>query len=96
MTPRALTHLVPILGWLRTYDRRWLRLDVSAGLTTAAVVVPKAMAYATVAGLPIQVGLYTALLPAFVYVLLGTSRAAVSSCSRATSSWGSSASRRTA
>ena len=42
--------------------------------TAAAVVIPKAMAYATIAGLPVQVGLYTALVPAVIYALLGTSR----------------------
>ena len=52
----------------------WLRADVVAGLTTAAVVIPKAMAYATVAGLPVQVGIYTAFLPMLIYALLGTSR----------------------
>jgi len=46
-----------------------------AGLTTAAVVIPKAMAYATVAGLPVQIGLYTALVPLVIYAALGTSRA---------------------
>ena len=51
-----------------------LRLDVVAGLTAAAVVLPKAMAYATVAGLPVAVGLYTAFLPMLIYALLGTSR----------------------
>jgi SulP family sulfate permease len=51
-----------------------LRLDVVAGLTAAAVVLPKAMAYATVAGLPIAVGLYTAFIPMVIYALLGTSR----------------------
>jgi high affinity sulfate transporter 1 len=51
-----------------------LRLDVVAGLTAAAVVLPKAMAYATVAGLPVAVGLYTALIPMILYALLGTSR----------------------
>ena len=51
-----------------------LRLDVVAGLTAAAVVLPKAMAYATVAGLPVAVGLYTAFIPMLVYALLGTSR----------------------
>src|SRR5512137_2375520 len=51
-----------------------LRLDVIAGLTAAAVVLPKAMAYATVAGLPVEIGLYTALVPMIVYALLGTSR----------------------
>ncbi|MDG2518618.1 SulP family inorganic anion transporter [Lysobacter soli] len=53
---------------------RPLRGDVVAGLTAAAVVIPKAMAYATIAGLPIEVGLYTAFVPMLVYVLLGTSR----------------------
>ena len=51
-----------------------LRFDVVAGLTAAAVVLPKAMAYATVAGLPVAVGLYTALVPMAVYALLGSSR----------------------
>src|SRR3954453_6525937 len=51
-----------------------LRFDVVAGLTASAVVLPKAMAYATVAGLPVSVGLYTALVPMAVYALLGTSR----------------------
>src|SRR5437868_5027389 len=50
------------------------RFDVIAGLTAAAVVLPKAMAYATVAGLPVSVGLYTAFVPMIVYALLGTSR----------------------
>ena len=51
-----------------------LRFDVVAGLTAAAVVLPKAMAYATVAGLPVEVGLYTAFIPMVVYALLGSSR----------------------
>jgi SulP family sulfate permease len=50
------------------------RADVLAGLTAAAVVAPKAMAYATIAGLPVQVGLYTAIVPMAVYAALGTSR----------------------
>ena len=48
-----------------------LRFDVVAGLTAAAVVLPKAMAYATVAGLPVAVGLYTAFVPSVIYGLLG-------------------------
>src|SRR6266850_6841786 len=51
-----------------------LRFDVVAGLTAAAVVLPKAMAFATVAGLPVAVGLYTAFVPMVVYAILGTSR----------------------
>jgi len=57
-----------------TFSLLRIRGDVVAGLTAAAVVLPKAMAYATVAGLPVAVGLYTALLPMAIYALLGTSR----------------------
>src|SRR3954452_3097735 len=53
---------------------RALRFDVVAGLVAAAVVLPKAMAYATVAGLPAAVGLYTAFIPMVIYALLGSSR----------------------
>jgi len=52
-----------------------LRADLVAGSTTAAVVIPKAMAYAAIAGLPLVVGLYTSLVLLVVYALLGTSRA---------------------
>ena len=51
-----------------------MRVDVIAGLTAAAVVLPKAMAYAAVAGLPVSVGLYTAFLPMIIYAFMGTSR----------------------
>jgi high affinity sulfate transporter 1 len=66
--------LVPALDWVPAYQRSWLRADIVAGLTTGAIVIPKAMAYATIAGLPLQVGLYTAFLPMVVYALLGSSR----------------------
>ncbi|MBK5967216.1 MULTISPECIES: SulP family inorganic anion transporter [Thiorhodovibrio] len=78
--------MIPSRGWLGNwlgaglltgpggYGRDGLRLDLIAGLTTAAVVIPKAMAYATIAGLPVQVGLYTALVPLVIYAILGTSR----------------------
>lgn len=69
-SPRRL----PILEWVAGYQKAWLQLDAIAGLTAAAVVIPKAMAYATIAGLPVQVGLYTALVPMVIYALLGTSR----------------------
>jgi high affinity sulfate transporter 1 len=51
-----------------------VRFDLIAGLVAAAVVLPKAMAYATVAGLPVEVGLYTAFVPMVIYALLGSSR----------------------
>src|SRR5262245_20588547 len=74
LTETTFRSRLPRPDWLRDYQMNWLRLDVVAGLTTAAVVIPKAMAYATIAGLPVQVGLYTAFLPMVIYALLGTSR----------------------
>jgi high affinity sulfate transporter 1 len=64
--------ILPI--WLTSYQKEWFRPDVVAGVTTAAVIIPKAMAYATIAGLPVQVGLYTAFLPMVIYAIVGTSR----------------------
>jgi high affinity sulfate transporter 1 len=72
--PAQVVRWVPALSWLGSYHREWLRFDLVAGLTTAAVVIPKAMAYAAIAGLPLEVGLYTALIPLVVYAVLGTSR----------------------
>lgn len=69
-----LARFVPALGWLSSYDRAWLRNDAVAGLTASAVVVPQAMAYGAIAGLPLVVGLYTALVPLVVYAAMGTSR----------------------
>jgi SulP family sulfate permease len=51
-----------------------VRSDLIAGLTSAAVVISKAMAYATIAGLPVQVGLDTVLVPMGIYAVMGTSR----------------------
>jgi len=70
----VLARLVPAMEWLPRYDRAWLPQDVVAGLTTAAVILPKAMAYGALAGLPVQAGLYTALVPTAVYAFLGSSR----------------------
>lgn len=64
----------PLPDWLLSYRRDWLRPDIVAGLTTGAVIIPMAMAYAMMAGLPVQVGLYTALVPTLIYALFGTSR----------------------
>src|SRR6476619_3705369 len=61
-------------GWLISSRTDWLRPDIVAGLTTGAVIIPKAMAYAMMAGLPVQVGLYTALVPMVIYAVLGASR----------------------
>ncbi len=60
-------------GLLSGYQKDWFRFDAVAGLTTAAVVIPQSMAYANIADLPVHAGLYVALVPMFVYALLGTS-----------------------
>ncbi|MBI5632800.1 MAG: SulP family inorganic anion transporter [Nitrospirae bacterium] len=74
MANSILTRYIPFLSWLPSYQKDWLRADVVAGLTAAAVVIPKAMAYAVIAGLPVEAGLYTALAAMLIYPLLGTSR----------------------
>jgi sulfate permease, SulP family len=66
--------LVPILGWVRTYDRSWLRGDLIAGVTVAALIVPKNLGYAGIAGIPLQNGLYAAAAGALLYGIFGTSR----------------------
>jgi SulP family sulfate permease len=65
---------LPAASWLRSYDRADLRPDLAAGITIAAMLVPQGMAYALLAGLPPEVGLYAATVPVLVYALLGTSR----------------------
>jgi sulfate permease, SulP family len=66
---------LPILRWLPAYRGEWLGGDLVAGVTSAAVVIPQAMAYASIAGLPVEFGLYVAFVPMLSYAVLGTSRA---------------------
>ena len=66
--------LVPIAGWIRAYDRRWLRGDLIAGVAVAALIVPKNLGYAGIAGIPLQNGLYAAAAGAILYAAFGTSR----------------------
>src|SRR3954447_18836192 len=78
MTPPStrtrLGSLVPMVGWLRTYERGWLRADLIAGVTVAALIVPKNLGYAGIAGIPLQNGLYAAAAGAILYAVFGTSR----------------------
>ena len=69
----SLGKIAPIFNWLPSYQKEWIRYDVVAGLTASAVGIPKAMAYAAIAGLPLGVGLYTSLVPLVVYSIMGTS-----------------------
>lgn len=66
--------LLPIVGQLRSYRRGWLRGDVIAGVTVAALIVPKNLGYAGIAGIPLQNGLYAAAAGAILYAVFGTSR----------------------
>ena len=74
MAATRLAQAVPALGWIPRYDRRWLAKDLVGGLAAGSVVVPQAMAYASIADLPAQIGLYTCMVPMVVYALLGGSR----------------------
>uniref|UniRef100_A0A8C0K878 Sodium-independent sulfate anion transporter n=1 Tax=Canis lupus dingo TaxID=286419 RepID=A0A8C0K878_CANLU len=65
---------LPILAWLPDYSVQWLKMDFIAGLSVGLTVIPQALAYAEVAGLPPQYGLYSAFMGCFVYFFLGTSR----------------------
>lgn len=72
---RTLSSVVPFLSWIRTYDRgNWLRPDVLAGVTVAAFSVPESMAYAGLAGLSPEHGLYASMIALLVYMFFGTSR----------------------
>lgn len=72
--PGLLQRYVPIVGWLPKYRRAWARADAVAGLSVWALLVPQSLAYATLAGVPVQYGLYTAFAALIAYPLFGTSR----------------------
>uniref|UniRef100_A0AAZ3NPF0 STAS domain-containing protein n=1 Tax=Oncorhynchus tshawytscha TaxID=74940 RepID=A0AAZ3NPF0_ONCTS len=71
---RTLQAWLPILTWLPKYRLSWLQMDLIAGLTVGLTTVPQALAYAEVAGLPVQYGLYSAFMGGFIYTFLGTSK----------------------
>ena len=69
-----IARLLPVVGWLPSYDRRFLRGDIAAGIAVTALIVPKDLGYAGIAGVPLQNGLYAAAAGALVYALFCTSR----------------------
>ena len=70
----SLLRWLPGLVQLLHYRREWLRADLAAGLSVAAVQIPTAIAYAQIIGFPAQVGLYACILPMLIYALVGSSR----------------------
>lgn len=66
--------IFPILGWLPSYKKKWLKGDVAAGITVGVVLIPQGIAYAMIAGLPPIYSLYAALVPPLIYTIFGTSR----------------------
>ena len=73
-TKSGVARWIPILDWLPGYRPAWLTADVVAGLTVWALIVPESMAYAGVAGVPVQYGLYSVPLAVVAYAIFGTSR----------------------
>ncbi len=71
---RGLVRAVPVAAWLPRYERRWLRGDIAAGIAVTALIVPKNLGYAGIAGIPLQNGLYAAAVGGIVYALFCTSR----------------------
>jgi len=71
---QLLKRYIPFLSWITTYNKSMLMSDTVAGLTVGIMLIPQGMAYAMLAGLPPEYGLYSALIPQVVYAFLGTSR----------------------
>lgn len=72
--PTSISSIFPLLSSIRSYNRDYLRGDLVAGITVAAMLIPQGMAYAMLAGLPPIMGLYASMLPMILYALVGTSR----------------------
>lgn len=70
---RSLSRWLPLIGWLQDYDRQSFGRDLLAAVIVSVMLVPQALAYALLAGLPAQVGLYASMLPLVLYALFGTS-----------------------
>src|SRR3954463_3756606 len=70
----TLAGVLPVVEWLPRHDRRRLRGDLAAGIAVTALIVPKDLGYAGIAGVPLQNGLYAAAAGAIIYALFCTSR----------------------
>ncbi|CZT50546.1 related to sulfate permease SutB [Rhynchosporium secalis] len=73
-TAHYLLDKVPIVSWLPRYHPSWLLTDAIAGLTIGVMLIPQGLAYAKIATIPIENGLYSSWIPAAIYVFMGTSK----------------------
>jgi len=73
-TREVIDSFLPCLRWMRVYDKSFLSQDIIAGLTVGVMIIPQSMSYAKLAGLPVEYGLYSAVMPVFAYALWGSSR----------------------
>ena len=69
----TLTQIFPFMQWMPNMTRQSLSADISAGLTGAVVVLPQGVAFATIAGMPPEYGLYAGMIPAIIAALFGSS-----------------------
>ena len=74
---RSVKQYLPILGWLPSYRRNWFIVDAVAAISVWALLVPQSLGYATLAGVPVQYGLYTAFAALVAYAIFGTSKQVV-------------------
>ncbi|MEQ9124646.1 MAG: SulP family inorganic anion transporter, partial [Alphaproteobacteria bacterium] len=75
MTDRGFARYLPILAWGRTYDRTALANDLTAAVIVTIMLIPQSLAYALLAGLPPEAGIYASIAPILLYAVFGTSRA---------------------
>jgi SulP family sulfate permease len=71
---KSLSSYLPITKWAKNYNRDWLRPDIIAGITVGAFTIPEVIAFVSLANLPPEIGLYSAMVALLVYMVLGTSR----------------------
>jgi MFS superfamily sulfate permease-like transporter len=71
---KRLERYVPFVGWITSYQRAWLRDDAVSGIVVGLIMIPVAMAYAQMAGVPPQAGLYSAIVGMTAYAIFATSK----------------------
>ena len=70
---KCIHNLFPVTQWISSYNLQWLKRDLMAGITVSILLVPQSLAYAQLAGLPPEWGLYASITPILIYVIFATS-----------------------